>query len=69
VLERGVGDGEVAFYGVRLEDGDAAEGPGDQRTRSGRGGKRIDMVVDETLERVEAFRPRRAQKGDAGGGG
>ena len=69
VLERGVIDGEIALDDVGSEDGDAAEGSGDQLARSARGSERVDVVVDETLEGVEAFGPGRPQEGDAGGCG
>ncbi len=67
MLERGVSDGEIVLDDVGPEDGDAAEGSGDQLARSSRGSERVDVVVDETLESVEAFGPGGTQEGDAGG--
>ncbi len=49
-----------------VEEGDAAEGPGQEGCVAGVGGEGVDVVVDEALEGVEAVRAGGIDEGEAG---
>ncbi len=67
MLERGVGDGEVALNFFGLEDREAAEGAGVEAVCCR--AKRVDVVVHKALKGVETLGAGGVEKGDAGGGG